>query len=264
LRSCTSTTFDITYSGKFSAVIALGSYGTSSVNGSLSGIGTVGTKTSGTLTFPGPLYNQNSVPLAFSINATYQTPEGGATVLKSLSSTATFSATAGYPTFWTQQSTGTTLTSAMVVATGTYGGNNGDLVNSGYSTYPNGFSALSPLTITGGVKEFYLGWSRSCTTFSNPTYDLVVQDYSTNQYLTPDYASNIALACSDVPTGWKSSNYVYWRYLTDSTILNLSLTNSTATGTPSLNFIQPVASNNFLNWRRAQLEPQVMMGDITE
>jgi hypothetical protein len=242
LRSCTFTTFSTTYSGKFSAVISgLGSYGTPSVNGTLSGTVTVGPTTSGTLTFPGPLYNQNSVPLAFSINAIYQTPEG-ATVTKPLSCTAPFSATVGYPTFWTQQPTGTTLTSAMVV-TGTYAGNNGELVNSYYSGLP---TSVSP---NSGLQEFYFGYSRSCTTFTG-TYDIIVTDQGLNP-LTPDYSSNIALQCSDAPTGWKSSNYVYWRYLTNSTSLGLSITNNTATGTPSLNFIQPVASNNFLNWAQS-------------
>ena len=241
LRWNTFTTFTVTYSGQFSAVISgLGSYGTPSVNGSLSGIGTTGTTTSGTLTWPGPLYNQNSFPLAFSITATYQTPEG-VTVPKPLSCTAVFSATVSYPTFWTQQSTGTTLTSSMVV-TGTYAGNNGDLVNNYYGGLP------TSVTPTSGLQEFYFGYSRKCTTFSASTYDLVVRDNTTSTYLTPDYSSNIALQCSGVPTGWNSSNYVYWRYLTNSTSLGLSLTPSTATGTPSLTFTAPVASNNFLNW----------------
>ena len=241
LRSCAFTTFTTSYSGQFSAVISgLGSYGTSSVNGTLSVIGTTGTVTSGTLTFPGPLYNQNSVPLAFSITATYQTPEG-ATVPKSLSCTAPFSATVSYPTFWTQQSTGTALTSAMVVA-GTYAGNNGDLVNNYYGGLP---SSINP---SAGLQEFYFGYSRSCTTFSAATYDPVVRDNNNNIYLTPDYSSNIALQCSDVPSGWKSSNYVYWRYLTNSTNLGLSLTSAPATGSPILTFTQPVAANNFLNW----------------
>ena len=241
LRWNTFTNFTVTYSGQFSAVISgLGSYGTPSVNGSLSGIGTTGTTTSGTLTWPGPLYNQNSVPLAFSITATYQTPEG-ATVPKSLSCTAPFSATVSYPTFWTQQSTGTALTSAMVV-TGTYAANNGDIVNNYYGGLP---SSINP---SAGLQEFYFGYSRSCTTFSAATYDPVVRDNNNNIYLTPDYSSNIALQCSDVPSGWKSSNYVYWRYLTNSTNLGLSLTSATATGTPSLTFTPPVAANNFLNW----------------
>jgi hypothetical protein len=77
----------------------------------------------------------------------------------------------------------------------------------------------------------------------------VVQDHDNYIFLTPDYSSNIALQCSDVPGGWKSSNYVYWRYLTTATYLQLSLTSATtATGTPTLTFSPLVSSNNFLNW----------------
>jgi len=137
----------------------------------------------------------------------------------------------------------------MVVTAGSYAGNNGDLVNNYYNTYPNGLQ--SSITPTAGLQEFYFGYSRICTTFSSSalTYDLAVYDNTNSKYLTPDYSSNIALQCSDVPAGWKSSNYVYWRYLTNSTSLNLSLlTPSTATGTPTLTFTPPVVSNNFMNW----------------